>query len=163
MSRARQHFQCDSLSMLQHRALHEPAVFSELLGFLTIHVSEMFRDPSYFRTLREEVVPHLKTYPSLKIWIAGCSTGEELYSLAILFREEGLESRTIFYATDISPMALRKAEAGIYEADRIPLFTQNHRNSGGKSSLSDYYTAAYGRSEERRVGNECGSTCRSRW
>src|SRR3546814_9337373 len=77
MSRARQHFQCDSLSMLQHRALHEPAVFSELLGFLTIHVSEMFRDPSYFRTLREEVVPHLKTYPSLKIWIAGCSRSEE--------------------------------------------------------------------------------------
>src|SRR3546814_16377477 len=89
MSRARQRFQCDSLSMLQHRALHEPAVFSELLGFLNIHVSEMFRDPSYFRTLREEVVPHLKTYPSLKIWIAGCRTGEELYSLAILFREEG--------------------------------------------------------------------------
>src|SRR3546814_19286167 len=114
----------------------------------------MFRDPSYFRTLREEVVPHLKTYPSLKIWIAGCSTGEELYSLAILFREEGLESRTIFYATDISPLALRTAEAGFYEADRIPLTTQNTRNSGGKSSLSDYYRHTKG----RRVGNEWRNT-----
>jgi len=143
-ARAQQHFGCATLSLLQHRLLHEPAILPEFLAFLTIHVSEMFRDPSYFRALREQVVPHLKTYPSLKIWVAGCSTGEELYSLAILFREEGLEARTIFYATDISPAALKKAEAGIYGLDRIPLFTENHRQSGGKSSLSDYYTAAYG-------------------
>src|SRR3546814_9836440 len=103
----------------------------------------MFRDPSYFRTLREEVVPHLKTYPSLKIWIAGCSTGEELYSLAILFREEGLESRTIFYATDFSPMALRKAEAGIYEADRIPLFTQNQDRKSTTSELQSLMRISY--------------------
>jgi len=143
-ARAQQHFGCATLSLLQHRLLHEPAILPEFLAFLTIHVSEMFRDPSYFRALREQVVPHLKTYPSLKIWVAGCSTGEELYSLAILFREEGLEARTIFYATDISPAALKKAEAGIYGLDRIPLFTENHRQSGGRSSLSDYYTAAYG-------------------
>jgi chemotaxis protein methyltransferase CheR len=116
-----------------------------LLPYLTVQVSEMFRDPGYFLTLREKVVPHLKTYPSLKVWIAGCSTGEELYSLAILFREEGLESRTIFYATDINQDALKKAEAGVYDASRIPLFTENHRRAGGKSSLSDYYTAGYGR------------------
>jgi chemotaxis protein methyltransferase CheR len=108
-----------------------------------VQVSEMFRDPTYFLCLREKVVPHLKTYPSLKVWVAGCSTGEELYSLAILFREEGLESRTIFYATDINSASLEKAQAGIYELDRIALFTKNHRESGGKSSLSDYYTAAY--------------------
>jgi len=141
---ARDHFHCDSFSALQERVLHDPAMLPKLLGYLTVQVSEMFRDPSFFKTIRDEVIPHLRTYPSLKVWIAGCSAGEELYSLAILFREEGLESRTIFYATDINPEALRKAEAGVYPLDRVALFTQNHRHAGGKSSLSDYYTAAYG-------------------
>jgi len=141
---AQQHFGCRSLSALQERILHEPSIVPDLLNFLTVQVSEMFRDPSYFRALRELVVPHLRTYPSLKVWVAGCAAGEELYSLAILFREEGLDSKTIFYATDINPHALRKAEAGIYESERIPLFTDNHRRSGGRTSLSDYYTAAYG-------------------
>lgn len=142
---AKQHFGCQSFSMLQDRILHDEAVLPALLKFLTVQVSEMFRDPTYFRALREHVVPHLRTYPSLKVWVAGCSMGEELYSLAILFREEGLESRTLFYATDINPEALRKAEEGVYDLERIPAFTENHRRSGGKSSLSDYYTAAYGR------------------
>jgi len=141
---ARDRFDCASFSALQERVLHEPAMLPQLLGYLTVQVSEMFRDPSFFQTLRQEVVPHLRTYPSLKVWIAGCSAGEELYSLAILFREEGLEEPTIFYATDINTDALRKAEAGVYDLDRIPLFTANHRSSGGKSSLSNYYTAAYG-------------------
>lgn len=141
---AREHFGCRSFSALQDRVLHEPTVLPELLGYLTVQVSEMFRDPSYFRALREQVVPHLRTYPSLKVWVAGCSGGEELYSLAILFREEGLEKRTMFYGTDINTDALKRAEAGVYALDRIPLFTENHRRSGGKSSLSDYYTAAYG-------------------
>ena len=141
---ARQIFNCDSFSALQERVLHDPAMLPKLLGYLTVQVSEMFRDPSFFKALREEVVPHLRTYPSLKVWVAGCSTGEEFYSLSILFREEGLESRTIFYATDINPEALRKAEAGVFALDRLPLFTSNHRQSGGKSSLSDYYSAAYG-------------------
>lgn len=144
MERACQRFGCAGLSQLQHRLLREPAVFGELMGFLTIQVSEMFRDPGYFRALRETVVPHLRTWPSLKVWIAGCANGEEFYSLAILFREEGLEARTIFYCTDISPAALAKAEAGIFDLERIPQFTENHRLSGGHSSLSDYYTAAYG-------------------
>jgi chemotaxis protein methyltransferase CheR len=135
---------CRSLSMLQEKVLHEPGILPRLLDILTIQVSEMFRDPFFFRALREKVVPHLKTYPSLKVWVAGCGDGEELYSLAILFREEGLEDRTIFYATELNPSALKKAEAGIYELGRIALFTENHRNSGGRSSLSDYYTAAYG-------------------
>lgn len=144
MERACQRFGCAGLSQLQHRLLREPAVFAELIGFLTIQVSEMFRNPTYFRALRETVVPHLRTWPSLKVWIAGCANGEEFYSLAILFREEGLEERTIFYCTDVSPAALARAEAGIFDLKRIPQFTENHRLSGGHSSLSDYYTAAYG-------------------
>lgn len=144
LSQAKERFQCESFSALQERVLHDSSMLPQLLGYLTVQVSEMFRDPSFFRALREEVVPHLRTYPSLKVWVAGCSAGEELYSLAILFREEGLESRTMFYATDINPEALRKAEAGVYALDRLAQFSENHQLSGGKSSLSNYYTAAYG-------------------
>lgn len=134
-----------SISAMQEGLLHDPDALPRLLGYLTVQVSEMFRDPSYFRALREQVLPHLRTYPSLKVWVAGCSEGEELYSLAILFREEGLDQRTMFYATDINPAALRAAEAGVYSLDRIRKFTQNHQRSGARSSLSDYYTADYGR------------------
>ena len=144
MRAAREHFQCASFSQLQDRILNDPDIMPGLLTFLTVQVSEMFRDPTYFRALREKVLPHLHTYPSLKVWIAGCSSGEELYSFVILFREEGLEERTLFYATDINPEALRKAESGTYALDRMQLFTENYRKSGGKSSLSDYYTAGYG-------------------
>jgi chemotaxis protein methyltransferase CheR len=144
LKQAREQMGFASFSALQESLLHDPAMLSRLLGYLTVQVSEMFRDPSYFRAIREKVVPHLRTYPSLKVWIAGCSSGEELYSFVILFREEGLEDRTLFYATDINQDALAKAEAGIYDLSRIQLFTENHRNSGGRSSLSDYYSAAYG-------------------
>ena len=144
LTQAKDNFGCRTFSQLQDRVLHEPVFFSELFSYLTVQVSELFRDPAYFLAIRETVVPHLKTYPSLKVWVAGCSAGEELYSLAILFREEGLEERTMFYGTDINPDALKKAEAGIYDLDRIALFTENHRQSGGKTSLSDYYTAGYG-------------------
>src|ERR1700744_1839423 len=113
LQQARERFSCASFSELQDKVLHDPAMLPQLIGYLTVQVSEMFRDPPYFRALRREVLPHLKTYPSLKVWIAGCSTGEELYSLAILFREEGLESRTLFYATDINAAALEKAQAGV--------------------------------------------------
>ncbi|MFT4175894.1 MAG: CheR family methyltransferase [Luteolibacter sp.] len=153
---ARNHFDCLTFSQLQDRLMHEPEMIRQLVPFLTVQVSDMFRDPSYFRSIRENVIPHLKTYPSLKVWIAGCSAGEELYSMAILFREEGLESRTIFYATDINGEALEKAQAGVYDLERVALFTENHRKSGGKSSLSDYYTTGYGkarfdRSLQKRV------------
>lgn len=135
---------CESFSQLQHIVLHDEAQVPRLLGYLTVQVSDFFRDPTYFKALREKVLPHLKTYPSLKIWVAGCADGEEVYSLAILLREEGLESRSMIYATDISARALKAAEAGVYPLERIQTFTENHRLSGGKSSLSDYYTAAYG-------------------
>ncbi len=134
-----------SFSALQDRLLHDPEMLAKLLNYLTVQVSEMFRDPSYFRALREKVIPHLRTYPSLKVWIAGCSNGEEVYSLAMLFREEGLEQRTIFYATDINPKALKAAEAGVYPLDQIRKFTENHQKSGARTSLSDYYVADYDR------------------
>ncbi|HNE31426.1 MAG TPA: CheR family methyltransferase [Nitrospira sp.] len=133
-----------SLSALQGQLLHDDTMLPQLLSYLTVQVSDMFRDPGYFRAIREQVIPHLKTYPSLKVWVAGCSSGEELYSLAILFREEGLEEKTMFYATDINGAALAKAEAGVYDLQRIALFTRNHRLSGGSGSLSEYYNAAYG-------------------
>lgn len=144
LGQARERFGCRSLSALQDRVLHEPALLPDLLGYLTVQVSEMFRDPSYFRALREKVVPHLRTYPSLKVWIAGCSAGEELYSMAILFREEELENRTLFYATDINRSALQRAEAGVYELPLLARFTENHRRSGARTSLSEYYSAGYG-------------------
>jgi chemotaxis protein methyltransferase CheR len=142
---AREQMGFSSLSALQERVLHDGSMLPRLLGYLTVQVSEMFRDPSYFLALREQVLPHLRTYPSLKVWIAGCSAGEELYSLAILFKEEGLYDRALFYATDINPDALRAAEAAVYPLDQIRRFTENHQKSGGRSSLSDYYTADYGR------------------
>lgn len=141
---ARDHFKCATFSALQDMILHDPGMMTAMLPYLTVQVSELFRDPLYFKAIREKVVPHLKTYPSLKVWIAGCSTGEELYSFAILFREEGLFDRTMFYATDINHDALKKAESGVYSLDRLKLFTENHRLSGGKGSLSDCYNAAYG-------------------
>ncbi len=137
-------FQCETISQLQNLVLHDEETLPELLSYLTVQVSELFRDPPYFKAIREHVIPHLRTYPSLKVWIPGCANGEEVYSMVILFREAGLEDRTIFYATDINAEALKRAESGRYALDRVGLFTQNHRQSGGTTSLSDYYTAAYG-------------------
>lgn len=139
------HFQCKTISQLQDRVLHEPEVFAGMLEYLTVQVSDMFRDPGYFRALRERVLPHLRTYPSLKIWVAGCSTGEEVYSLAVLLQEAGLLERTLIYATDINPKALQAASAGVFDVERVPVFSQNYAASGPATSLSDYYTAAYGR------------------
>jgi chemotaxis protein methyltransferase CheR len=145
LRQARERLGFNTFSAMQDALLHDPAMLQRLLSFLTVQVSEMFRDPTYFKSIRERVIPHLRTYPSIKIWIAGCSSGEELYSFVILFREEGLEQRTLFYATDIDPQALAAAETGHFALDRIQLFTENHRKAGGRTSLSDYYTAAYGK------------------
>lgn len=136
-------FGADSISALQALVLHDNAAFARLLQFLTVPVTEMFRDPHYFRAVRDLVVPHLKTYPSLKVWVAGCSTGEEAYSIAILLEEEGLLERTMIYATDINPQSLKKAEAGIYGLKEMAKFTDNYQKAGGKRAFSDYYTAAY--------------------
>ncbi|WP_345537150.1 protein-glutamate O-methyltransferase CheR [Variovorax defluvii] len=132
-----------TISALQERVLREPQLFSQLLQFLTIPVSEMFRDPAYFLALRRQVVPLLHTYPTIKVWIAGCSTGEEVFSLAILLREEGLLSRTQIYATDINPVSLEKARQGIYPLEAVRRYTANYQRAGGTGAFSDYYTAAY--------------------
>ncbi len=137
------HFGCETISRLQERVVREPKLFSDLLRFLTVQVSDLFRDPSYFRSLREKVVPYLRTYPSLKVWVAGCATGEEAYSLAILLAEEGLLDRTLIYATDINPESLRTAEAGIYDIERFKRFSESYALAGGRASLSNYYTARY--------------------
>jgi len=132
-----------SVAELQDRVLRDPAVFAQLLQFLTIPVSEMFRDPAYFLALRRQVLPVLETYPSIKIWIAGCSTGEEAYSMAIMLREEGLLQRAQIYATDINPVSLEKARQGIFPLEAVRGYTTNYQRSGGQRSFSDYYTAAY--------------------
>jgi len=134
---------CANVTQLMNKVISEPESFMQLLQYLTIPVSEMFRDPSYYAALREHAVPILRTYPSLKIWVAGCSTGEEIYSLAILLEEEGLLDRSIIYATDINPVSLEKAKKGIFPINRMPNYTENYQKSGGTKSFSDYYTAAY--------------------
>lgn len=143
MVQALSHFKLRSLSELQHHVLRDPDAFAQLLRFLTVHVSEMFRDPPYFLAMRNEILPRLRTFPSPKIWVAGCSTGEEVYSFAILLQEEGLLDRSIIYATDVDPQALRAAETGIYGLDRVPAFSQNYQASGGRGSLADYFTSGY--------------------
>ena len=124
---------CQTLSQLQDRVLHDAEVLTRLLQYLTVPVTDMFRDPLYFRALRESVVPVLRTYPSLRIWIAGCSSGEEVYSFAILLREAQLLARTMIYATDINAQALRQAAAGVFALTRLRGFTENHRRARGRT------------------------------
>ncbi len=132
-----------SISQLQHKILHEDLFFQVILQDLSINVTEMFRDPTFYKTLRAEVIPILKTYPYLKIWHAGCSTGEEVYSVAILLLEEGLLERTQIYATDFNPQVIEVAKKGIYPVSRIKEYTYNYQVAGGKHSFSNYYTARY--------------------
>ncbi|GHA79079.1 CheR family methyltransferase [Cognatilysobacter bugurensis] len=143
VQQAMAHFDCERVSDLQHRLLHEPDTFAQAMRYLTVQVSEMFRDPGYFTSLQETVFPFLATFPSIKLWVAGCSAGEEVWSLAILLREAGLLERSLIYATDINPEALRKAEAGTYDVTRVAGFSANYLAAGGRASLSDYYTSAY--------------------
>ena len=137
------HFECPTVGALQAMVLKDATLFMQLLQYLTIPVSEMFRDPAFFLALRQQVLPVLQTYPSLKIWVAGCSTGEEVYSLAILLREEGLLEKSLIYATDINPVALDKARRGIFTLASIKGHTVNYQQAGGKQAFSDYYSAAY--------------------
>jgi chemotaxis protein methyltransferase CheR len=141
---ARDRMGAASISALQERVLHDPQQFAQLLQYLTVPVSEMFRDPAYFLAIRRHLVPVLRTYASLKVWVAGCSTGEEAYSMAILLAEEGLLQRTILYATDINHASLDQARRGIFGLDAMQGYTRNYQRAGGQRSFSDYYTAAYG-------------------
>jgi chemotaxis protein methyltransferase CheR len=133
------------LGELQHRLLHDPALFATVLEDLTVRVSEMFRDPSFYRAFRARVVPLLRTYPQLRIWHSGCATGEEVYTSAILLTEEGLLDRSQIYATDLSPHALEQAKDGVYSAQQLETFTENYQAAGGRSTCASYFTAAYDR------------------
>ena len=132
-----------TVSALQDKVLHDVASLDRLLLGLSVHATAMFRDPSFYATFRKDVVPLLKTYPTVQIWIAGCSTGEEVYSLAILLREEGVYERCRIYATDISQAVLRKARDGIFPLSAMRDYTNNYHQAGGGHEFSDYYTAQY--------------------
>jgi chemotaxis protein methyltransferase CheR len=128
-----------TLSGLQERILHDPAALQRLLLDLSINVTSMFRDPPFFAAFRETVVPLLRTYPFIRIWNAGCSTGEEVYSLAILLTEAGLYDRTRIYATDFNETVLERARAGIFPLERMREYTANYIQAGGTDSFSSYY------------------------
>jgi chemotaxis protein methyltransferase CheR len=126
---------------MQHKILYDVSFFEKLLLDMSINVTEMFRDPSFYLALRKFVVPELKKYPFLKIWHAGCSTGEEVYSMAILLKEEGLSDNIQIYATDMNELALKQAKNGIFDISRLKQYTANYQKAGGLESFSDYYVA----------------------
>ena len=132
-----------NVSALQERLLHDPQVMERLLLDLSINVTAMFRDPGFYRAFREQVIPLLRTYPFIRVWHAGCSTGEEVYSMAIVLEEEGLLGRSRLYATDINEVVLQQARSGIFPLDRMQEYTENYIKAGGKRSFSEYYTAKY--------------------
>jgi len=132
-----------TLTALQERVLHDRACMERLLLDLSINVTAMFRDPSFWLALRQRVVPTLRTYPFLRIWVAGCSTGEEAYSLAIILEEAGLYDRTRIYATDLNSAVLASAEQGVLPLRSMRDYTENYGKAGGTEGLSKYYTAAY--------------------
>ena len=132
-----------TISALQDKVLHDPGCLERFLLALSVHVSAMFRDPNFFRTFRAKAVPLLRTYPYVRIWIAGCSTGEEVYSMAILLQEEGLYQRCRIYASDMNEAVLKTAKAGIYPIQLMRGYTDNYIRAGGNRSFSEYYTAAY--------------------
>ena len=135
--------QVETISDLQARVLHDAAAWDRFLQGISVNVSAMFRDPHFFLAFRRRAVPVLRTYPFIRIWQAGCSLGEEAYTLAILLEEEGLYDRTLIYATDINESTLRKAREGIYPADLMQKYTQNYILAGGQCAFSEYYTARY--------------------
>ncbi len=133
----------ETVSAFQDRVLHDAACLDRFLLGLSVHATAMFRDPSFYLTFRKRVVPILRTYPTVQIWIAGCSTGEEVYSLAILLQEEQLYSKCRIYATDISQAVLRRAREGIFPLAAMRDYTANYQQAGGTHEFSDYYTAQY--------------------
>lgn len=132
-----------NVSSMQHKVLYDISFFEKLLLDLSINVTEMFRDPSFYQALRKYVIPQLKEYPYLKIWHAGCSTGEEAYSMAILLKEENLYDRTQIYATDMNEIVLKQAREGIFPISKLKQYTSNYQKAGGQESFSDYYSAHY--------------------
>src|SRR5579871_1111253 len=134
----------DTISSLTAKLLHDPNSMKLFLVALTVNVTSMFRDPEFFVTFRHKVVPMLRTYPFLRIWHAGCSTGEEVYSMAILLQEEGLYDRCRIYATDMDEVVSKQAREGIFALPALDAYAENYQKAGGLKQLSDYYTSAYG-------------------
>src|SRR5690606_34634929 len=130
-----------TISALQDRILRDPACMERFIATLSVHVTAMFRDPEFFLALRKEVIPILRTHPFVRVWCAGCSTGEEVYSLAILLEEEGLYDRCRIYATDISDVLLRRAQTGVFPLSAMRENTSNYLRAGGRADFSSYYTA----------------------
>jgi chemotaxis protein methyltransferase CheR len=126
---------------LQEKVLHDSACLNRLLNDFSINVTEMFRNPQFFSLFREKIVPMLRTYPTIRIWHAGCSTGEEVYSMAILLHEEGIYDKTKIYATDINAEVLKAAKTGLFPLDSMRKYTYNYMKAGGKRAFSDYYKA----------------------
>lgn len=133
----------ESIEALGKILLSEEKVFEEFICQISVTVTEMFRDPAFYKSLRENVVKRLATYPFIKIWLAGCATGEEAYSLAILLKEEGMLNRSVIYATDINQHSLQLAKKGIYPLEYMKNYTTNYLKAGGKNSFSEYYIAKY--------------------
>ena len=134
-----------TFSQAQSDLLRDPQLFASLLQGITVNVTEMFRDPAFFKAIREQLVPFLKTYPFVKIWHAGCATGEEAYSMAIVLNEEGMAGRYRMYATDIDEAVLQRAQEGVLPMAEMQSYTRNYQKSGGRASFADYYTARYDR------------------
>jgi len=134
----------EDVSQIQSKVLKDETFAHEFLQDLSITVTEMFRDKDFYKSLRENVIPILKTYPFIKIWHAGCATGEEAYSMAIIMQEEGLYDRATIYATDFNQHALNRAKEGIISNAMMKEYAVNYQLSGGKESFSDYYTSSYG-------------------
>ena len=139
-----------TISALQDKLLHDPNCMERLLLDLSINVTAMFRDPTFYVAFREKVVPMLRTYPFTRIWVAGCSTGEEVYSLAMLLQEEDVYERTRIYATDINQSVLDRARGGVFPLDKMREYTQNYINAGGQQAFSEYYLAKYDGAQFRR-------------
>ena len=133
----------DTVSAFQNKLLHDASCLDRFVLGLSVHATAMFRDPSFYSTFRRKAVPLLRTYPTVQIWVAGCSTGEEVYSLAILLQEENLYEKCRIYATDISPVVLRRARDGIFPLSAMREYTNNYHKAGGQHEFSDYYTAQY--------------------
>lgn len=132
-----------SFAELRYTILNDPEYLKRFIEEITVNVTEMFRDPQFFKALREKILPQLGTYPLIRIWVAGCSTGEEAYSMAILLKEANLYHKSLIYGTDLNPSVLETARAGVFPLQQMKLYSENYILSGGKKDFSDYYTANY--------------------
>ncbi|SHK63639.1 MCP methyltransferase, CheR-type [Epilithonimonas mollis] len=132
-----------SFAELRYTLINDPDYLKRFIEEVTVNVTEMFRDPFFFKALRENILPQLGTYPLIRVWVAGCSTGEEAYSMAIMLKEAGLYQKSLIYATDINPSVLETARAGIFPISQMKVYSENYIQSGGKQDFSDYYTANY--------------------